>query len=142
MPTINCPHRVLFVCDRGDASQYHVGFKSRELGQAPMRQVFLMDCIGCRIKIVCLIGTLSTILQHFTCNMKPSDPLLLLDCTLRYRKYPAGKVAIFRHLATPRIPQCDDTVINLNLRTLVHCILKYSRPPDLKSSSYVSLPLA
>ena len=28
----------------------------------------LSDCIGYRIEIVCLIGTLSTILQHFTHN--------------------------------------------------------------------------
>ena len=26
--------------------------------------------------------------------------------------------------------------------TLVHCVVKYSRPPDLKSSSNVSLPFA
>ena len=37
------------------------------------------DCIGYRIEIVCLIGTLSTILQHFTHTMKPSDPLLLIE---------------------------------------------------------------
>ena len=35
------------------------------------------DCIGYRIKIVCLIGTLSTILLHSTHTMKLSDPLLL-----------------------------------------------------------------
>ena len=28
------------------------------------------------------------------------------------------------------------------MRTLVHCIVKHSRPPDLKSSSNVSLPFA
>jgi hypothetical protein len=28
------------------------------------------------------------------------------------------------------------------VRTLVHCVVKYSRPPDLKSSSNVSLPFA
>ena len=28
------------------------------------------------------------------------------------------------------------------LRILVHCVVKYSRPPDLKSSSNVSLPFA
>ena len=56
------------------------------------------DCIGYRIEIVCLIDTLSTILQHCTHTMKPSDPLLLADDTLRYGMYPAGKVAISRHL--------------------------------------------
>ena len=29
-----------------------------------------------------------------------------------------------------------------SVRTLVHCVVKYSRPPDLKSSSNVSLPFA
>ena len=37
---------------------------------------------------------LSTILQHFTCTMKPSDPLLLANVTLRYGMYSAGKVDI------------------------------------------------
>ena len=31
----------LFVCNRGDTVQYHGGLRSRELGQAPMLQVFL-----------------------------------------------------------------------------------------------------
>ena len=31
----------LFVCNRGDTVQYHSGLRSRELGQAPMLQVFL-----------------------------------------------------------------------------------------------------
>ncbi len=29
-----------------------------------------------------------------------------------------------------------------SVRTLVHCVVKHSRPPDLKSSSDVSLPFA
>ena len=28
------------------------------------------------------------------------------------------------------------------MRTLVHCVVKHSRPPDLKSASNVSLPFA
>ena len=44
--------------------------------------------------ILCLIGTLSTILQHFTHTMKPRAPLLLADGNLRCGMYPAGKVAI------------------------------------------------
>ena len=31
----------LFVCTRGDTIQYHGSLRSRELGQAPMLQVFL-----------------------------------------------------------------------------------------------------
>ena len=62
------------------------------------------DCIGYRIEIVCIIGTLSTILQHFTHTMKPRDPLLLADFTLRYGMYPAGKVDISQHLTIPGFP--------------------------------------
>ena len=39
-------------------------------------------------------------------TMKPSDPLLLANVTLRCGMYPAGKVAISWHLATPGFPQC------------------------------------
>ena len=38
-------------------------------------------------------------------TMKPSDPLLLADVTLRCGMYLAGKFAISRHLATPGFPQ-------------------------------------
>ena len=47
--------------------------------------------------------------------MKSSDPLLLADGTLRCGMYPAGKVAISRHLATPGFPQCDHTVGKLSV---------------------------
>ena len=73
--------------------------------------------------------------------MKPSDPLLLAEGTLHCGMYPAGKEPISRHLATPGFPQCDHTVGKLS-GTLVHCVVKYSRPRDLKSSSNVSLPFA
>ena len=46
--------------------------------------------------------------------MKPSNPLLLADGALRCRMYPAGKVSISRHLATPGFPQCDYTVSKLS----------------------------
>jgi hypothetical protein len=46
--------------------------------------------------------------------MKPSNPLLLADGTLRCGIYPAGKVAISQHLATPGFPQCDHTVGKLS----------------------------
>ena len=36
--------------------------------------------------------------------MKSSDPLLLADGNLHCGMYPAGKVAISRHLVTPRVP--------------------------------------
>jgi len=69
-------------------------------------------------------------------TMKPSDPVLLGDVALCCGIYPAGKVDISQHLATPGFPQSD------LMRMLVHHVVKHSRPPDLKSSSNVSLPLA
>ena len=43
-----------------------------------------------------------------------SDPLLLADGTLRCGMYPAGKVAISQHLATPGFPQFDHNVGKLS----------------------------
>ena len=57
---------------------------------------------------------LSTILQHSTHTMKPSDPLLLADDILCCGMYPAGKVAISQYLAIPGFPQCDPTVGKLS----------------------------
>jgi len=65
--------------------------------------------------------------------MEPTDPPLLADSTLRCGMYPAGKVAISQHLATSRFTQCSASL---------DCVVKYSRPPDPKSSSNVSLPFA
>ena len=52
--------------------------------------------------------------------MKSSDQLLLADGTLRCRMYPAGKVAIFRHLVTPGFPRCDHTVGKLSADAGIH----------------------
>ena len=50
-----------------------------------------------------------------------------------------GKVAIFRHLPPPGSPSV--TILSASsVWMLVHCVVKYSRLPDLKSSSNVSLP--
>jgi hypothetical protein len=46
--------------------------------------------------------------------MKPSDPLMLADGTLRCGMYPAGKAAISQHLAAPGFSQCDHTVGKLS----------------------------
>ena len=73
--------------------------------------------------------------------MKPSDPMLLANVTLRWRMYPVGKFDIFQHLAILVILQSDHAV-GSPVRTLVHCVMKYSRPPDLKLSSNVSQPFA
>ena len=72
---------------------------------SPVSTDGVTNCIGYRIEIVCLISTLSTILQHFTHTMKFSDPLLLLaDDTLLWGLYPRGKVAISQHLISPGSP--------------------------------------
>ena len=52
-----------------------------------------------------------TILEHYqpsyntSHTVKPNDLLLLTDVTLRCGMYPAGKVDISRHLATPEFPK-------------------------------------
>ena len=52
-----------------------------------------------------------TILVHYqpsyntSQTMKPSDPLLITNVTLRCGMYPAGKVDISKHLAIPEFPQ-------------------------------------
>ena len=100
--------------------------QTRKFGQVPMLLVFLtpiisptstdgLSCIGYRIEIVCLIGTLSTVLQHCKHMMKPSDPLLLADVNLCCGIYLAGKVAIYQHLAIPWFPQSDCTVSKLGV---------------------------
>ena len=70
--------------------------------------------------------------------MKSSDPLLLADGNLRCGMYPAGKVAISRHLITPGFPGVSAS----SVRTLAFIEMNHSRPPDLKLSPYVSLPFA
>ena len=45
-------------------------------------------------------------------TIKPSDPLVLAHDILCCGMYPAGKAAIFQHLATP--VQCDYTVSKLS----------------------------
>ena len=74
-------------------------------------------------------------------TMKSSDPLLLADGNLRCGMYPAGKVAISQYLVTPGFPRCDQTVGKLSADA-AFIEMKHSRPPDLKSSSNVSLPFA
>ena len=73
--------------------------------------------------------------------MKPSDQLLLADGTLHCGMYPTGKVAISRRLAIPGFPSMT-ILLASSVRMLVHCVVKYSRPPDLTSSSNVSLQFA
>ena len=58
--------------------QYHGSLRSWELGQAPMLLMFQNP----RIEIVCLIGTLSTILLHsnyVSLPLKLDNPYYLYD---------------------------------------------------------------
>ena len=55
-----------------------------------------------------------TILKRCTHAIKPSEPLLLANGTLRCEMYHAGKVDIYRHLATPWISGCDHTIGKLS----------------------------
>ena len=62
----------------------------------------------------------------------------MTDVTFCCEMYPAGKVDIPRHLAIPGFLQSDHTVGKPS--AMVHCVVKHSKPPDLKASSNVSLP--
>ena len=71
------------------------------------------------------------------------DSLLLADVALHWGMYPAGKVDISRQLVTPALGSPRVTILLVSpVQTLVHCEVKYNRPPDLKSSLNVSLPFA
>ena len=73
--------------------------------------------------------------------MKLSNPLLLPMAFLHCGIYPSGKVAISWHLSFPQ--RCDHTIGKLsgNTGSLRSEVVKYSRPPDLKSPSNVCLKL-
>ena len=77
-----------FFCNRGDTIQYQGCLQSRKLGKSPYAtdvpnskagviispastDARWSDCICYRIEKLCLIGTLSTILQHCTHNENP-----------------------------------------------------------------------
>ena len=105
-------------------------------------RMFLPDglTVLARIEIVAIL-----LYYQPSCNasqpMKPSYSLLMADVTLCCGLYPSGKVDISRHLAITDSPRV--TILSASLvRTLVHCVVKHSRSPDLKLSSNVSLPFA
>ena len=55
--------------------------------------------------------------------------MLLADVTLHCGMYPADKVDISQHLAILRFPRV--TILSASpVRTLVHCVVEHSRPPD------------
>ena len=98
------------------------------------------DCIG-PDRGSCHLGILSTILRHFTHNENP-----VTRCCSQMSLYTAGcilqaKLTSLNTQPPPGSPRV--TILSASpVRTLVHCVVKHSRPPDLKSSSNVSLPFA
>ena len=114
--------------------QYHDGLRSRELGQAPILLCAPNSQAGVIISPAQTDGltVLATgqrqyaKLVHYqpsyntSHTMKSSDPLLLADGNLHCGMYPAGKVAISRHLVTPGFPWCDHTVGKLSADAGVH----------------------
>ena len=118
---------IILVCNRGDTIQYQGCLWSRELGQAPMLQLFLTPRQSLKshlrqqmVWLYWLQDRDSTYakLVHYRQHAKlvhyqpsyntartqwNSDPLMLADGTLRCGMYPAGKVAISGHLATPHV---------------------------------------
>ena len=98
------------------------------------------DCIG-QDKDSCHLGTLSTILQHFThhetqwpapacrCHFALLDVSRRRNCQILTPCHP---------LVPPRVTILSPSLV----QTLVHYVVKHSRPPDLKSSSNISIPCA
>ena len=88
----------------------------------------------------CLFVTLSTILQHCTHNETVThccSPMALcaVGCIQQ------AKLPSLDPPSHPRVPSV--TILSASsVQTLVHCVVKYSRPPDLMSSYNVSLPFA
>ena len=86
------------------------------------------------------MGTLSTIIQYCTHTMIPNE-LLLADGTLHCRMFLEGKVAIIRHLVTPRFPcqdyAADKLSVDAGLLLSISDLLTSSHP----HSSNVSLHL-
>ena len=89
-------------------------------------------------RVSCHLGTLSTILKHFKHNET--------HCCLPMSLQAAGCIlqAKLTSLNTQPSPGSPRVTILLAspVRTLVHCVVKHSRSPDLKSSSNVSLPFS
>ena len=91
------------------------------------------------------LGTLSTILQHFTHNESSLWNPVTHCCSLM-SLCAAGcilhaKLTSLNTYPSPGSPRV--TILSARpVRTLVHCVVKHSRPPDLKSSSNISLPFA
>ena len=73
--------------------------------------------------------------------MKPGGPLLLTNVNLHCGRYPACKVDISWHAAFLRLSRVT-ILLASSMQTLVHCVVRHSRPPDLNSSSIIRLPFA
>ena len=127
----------MFVCNRGDTIQYHGGLRSRELGQAPMLLVFLTPRQALsshpRQQMVWLywlqdrdsMPNWYTINHPTTLHTHNESQWPTAACWWHFalRMYPAGKVAISRHLATSGFPQNYD-IARTNTSHLVTCLVQ------------------
>ena len=88
------------------------------------------------------LGKLSTILQHFTHTQW--NPVT--HCYLPMSLCGAGCILRAKLIPLDTLPSSGSSRVTILLaipvQMLVHCIVKHSRPPDLKSSSNISLPFA
>ena len=66
-----------------------------------------------KIKIIAILAHYQ-LSYNTSRTMKSSDPLLLADGNMHCGMYPAGKVAISRHLFISGFPQSDHTVGKLS----------------------------
>jgi hypothetical protein len=107
----------LFVCNRRDTIQYHGGLRSRKLGQAPMIQVFLTPRQTLSSEpsqqMVWLywLQDRDRMPNWYTTNHPTTlhthtqwNPVTTAARRWHFGMYPAGKVAISQHLATPGFP--------------------------------------
>ena len=145
-----------FVCNREDTIQYHGGLRSRELGQAPMLLVFLTP------RQVLSSHPLQQMVWLYWLQDRDSIPnwyTINHPTKLHAHNETQWPTAARRwhfaqrdvscrqscHLLTPSHPPGSLNMTILwasSVWTLVHCVVKYSRPPDLKSFLNVSLPFA
>ena len=103
----------------------------------------LSDCISLD-RDSCHLGIFTNYQPFYNTShtMKPSDPMLLADVTLRCRMYPAGKVDISQHLAIPGFPQSDHTVGKPSADAGSLCSIAYflaSSHPQMSASHLLGL---
>ena len=70
-------------------------------------------------------------------------PTAARQCQFALREVSCMQSWHFLTRSLPQVIQSDLTILLASsMQTLVHCVVRHSRPPDLKSSSIISLPFA